>query len=194
MSTLYIVAKHYIYTVKRSSQSSMTPEQTRLFKIAERRCAQLGVDVSSVLDGIIVGSYYGKPLNVVEYCLHEVSHLVTFGYSTDDFPKVKDLYNGSLTEQIGHRFNQLSKPVSDALEIDTSIVTYEAGKVLGLWNDHNKILNSCLKNLSLDMLPSESRVHVQSLFDQQAYPQNQYNMRARQGAQVARWFVGRSKL
>lgn len=72
------------------------------------------------------GVFSEEPLMTLEYFLHEVAHYLTLGFGLDDLPF--DL--SSCTERI---LNRIPDHSADALELDTSAVTYFAGCTLGLW-------------------------------------------------------------
>ncbi len=89
----------------------------------------------------VMGAYTSRPSRQVEFLLHEVAHWTTLGHSLKKLPR-------RLSKQIGDRFNNMSPTVANALEIDTSMVTYLAGRLLGYWDDPGPIVSSCRRNLS----------------------------------------------
>jgi len=75
------------------------------------------------------GVFRDEPLMTLEYVLHEVAHYLTLGFDVDDLPE--DL--STCTEKI---LNRIPDHSADALELDTTAVTYFAGCGLGLWRWH----------------------------------------------------------
>lgn len=134
------------------------------FRIAKRRSRQFGVSLKK-LEGLgMIGAYSYRPLNLIEYCLHEAAHLVTLGHSPREFSKLRRSYRVPLVNMIAERFELISPEAADQLEIDTARVTFVAGQRLGLWEDPDPFICSTKKNLSRTGW-SERKEKVQAAFD-----------------------------
>ena len=161
-----------------------------LLQLAKRRARQLKIDASEVLDAETLGAYHYAPLSLVEYCLHEAAHLLTLGFRPEQFKAfVATFCQADLQTTLGTWFDRLSKEAADALEIDASIVTFQAGVKLGLWSDYDAILDSCVKNLSR-IGTSEVRATVREAFDTSANKSPYW----RHADALARWFEGNSRI
>jgi hypothetical protein len=167
----------------------MLPNE-KVYEKAKLRARQLGVSVGPILDGSVRGSYYYKPLNLAEYCLHEASHLVTLGYRTIEFPKIRRAFGHSLQDEVTSRLSDVSEEASVVLEMDTCQVTYLAGKKLQLWDDHDAIIKSGLKNLPYGGDIEDS---FKELFERNEHPQSVGNKYYRMANDVAYWFTNGSR-
>src|SRR4051812_41340217 len=72
------------------------------------------------------GVFRDEPLMTLEYFLHEVAHYLTLGFDLDEIPE-------DLSSYVERILNRIPDHSADALEMDTSAVTYFAGCSLGLW-------------------------------------------------------------
>lgn len=163
------------------------------FSLAKRRGRQLGVSLKNLEGTGMAGAYSYRPLNLIEYCLHEAAHLVTLGHSPQEFPKLRRLYGIPLITAISERFEQISPEAADQLEIDAARVTFIAGQRLGLWDDYaDPIICSTRKNLSIASgWPDKGR--VQAAFDCLKLAQWSGWVKCDlQASLVTAWFSGRS--
>lgn len=88
----------------------------------------------------VLGAYSASPLRQTEFLLHEVAHWLTLGGSVDKVPT-------KLSNRMGAAFKDMPKLSANSLELDTSLVTYLAGFMMGLWSDPGPIARSCTRNL-----------------------------------------------
>jgi len=164
------------------------------FKVAQRRARQLGIKLTTLENSTMTGAYLYRPLNLIEFCLHEAAHLVTLGYSPKTFPGLQRWRGISLTDVVSEHFDQISSGAGDLLEIDAARVTFLAGQTLELWDDYPEpIMHSTQKNLSIATrwTPPAATI-VQDAFD--CLKQERWSGRAMCDKQVAllvSWFRGR---
>lgn len=97
---------------------------------------------------------YGGPLGKIEFLLHEVAHWVTLGNDL-----AKKAVPRKLSDKVDRALQGMTPYSSNALEIDTAIVTYLAGYLLGLWDDPGPIALSCKRNLRDALKTSEDDVY-----------------------------------
>jgi hypothetical protein len=106
---------------------------------AERR-ALLLTRKHGVYQKNVMGAYSFVPLRHVEYLFHEVSHWMTLGRSIKKLPR-------QLSKYLGEVFDEIPDLSANSLEIDTAIITYIAGYLLGFWTDPGPIVGACRRNL-----------------------------------------------
>ena len=163
------------------------------FEVARRRAREFGISLRHLESSTMVGAYPYRPLNLVEFCLHEAAHLVTLGHHPREFPKLRQHYQKSLTDVVTDRFELMSSEAADQLEIDTARVTFVAGKALGLWDDPSAIIDSTRRNLCLLSRWGDQQTRaVEAAFmclTQKAWSGQVMCMR--QAALVEGWFRGR---
>lgn len=88
----------------------------------------------------VAGAYDQAPQQQVEFLFHEVAHWLTLGRPLSRLPR---RLSTTLTETI----QVIPRESADSLEIDTALVTFVAGCLLGLWDDPAPIASSCRRNL-----------------------------------------------
>ena len=170
-------------------------ETKTLMGLAKRRAASLRITLEDIHG---LGAYDSAPLSHVEFCMHEAAHLIVLGYPPEKFgvwldafcPQGRD-FQSALSTWLTATF---STDTGDALEIDTAVVTYLAGRSLKLWTDSEAIQRSCIRNLSAVLIQAKDRAHVHAQFaaaEQKSYKTQVYYNHART---LARWFAGRSRL
>lgn len=86
------------------------------------------------------GTCADPELDCIETFLHEVSHWVCGGNALEKLPT-------RLTKQVEVRMRTLSKASANAMELDTSLVTFLVLRELGLWDNLEIFARSCSKNL-----------------------------------------------
>lgn len=164
------------------------------FKTAQRRARQLGIKLTDLESSTMTGAYPYRPLNLIEFCLHEAAHLVTLGYNPKAFPGLRRWRGMSLTDVVTEHFDLISPEAGDRLEIDTARVTFIAGQTLELWGDEPEpIIDSTRKNLSITTRwTGPMATMVQDAFDcLQRKGWQGRSMCDKQAALVASWFRGR---
>lgn len=101
----------------------------------------------------VLGAYVGH-LGKIEFLLHEVAHWMTLGNDLAKKPVPR-----KLSDKVDRALQGMTPYSSNALEIDTAIVTYLAGYSLGLWSDPGPIAHSCKRNLRDALKTSEDDVY-----------------------------------
>lgn len=139
----------------------------------------------------VTGAYDEKPNRRVEFLLHEVAHWLVLGNAISKVPR-------RLSKRIGDLFDQIPVKSANCLEIDTALVTYLAGYLLGLWTDPGKIAHSCAKNLKGAVKVTNagpvfvtSEDIVQAFISRWDACRNQYLLKA---IHLAKWFRPRGPL
>lgn len=163
--------------------------EQEIWDLSKRRARQMGIVIEDILNGSLTGSYYNKPLNVAEFCLHEAAHLITLGHHPKDFPALKRKQPKALAlvDLVTRSVEAFTHTVQDALEIDTAAITYLAGETMQLWLEPDPIIRSCVKNLSLNQLPSEKEKLVRDVFDFEARISDTHK-RQLMANQLVQWF------
>jgi hypothetical protein len=156
---------------------------SRLRRLVARRAAQLNIDVKSVEDGSLAGSFYDSPRGVAEFAMHEVAHLLTLGLP------VPEGAIGRIQDAIHARLKPFSVWVADELEIDTAFVTYHAGLELNLWTTdaRPRVIASCTKAIERGQ---RAKSKVEAGFDQRDERTSIFSERV---SALQNWFIGRSK-
>lgn len=154
--------------------------ETKLLREHMRRvyrlCCKHNVPYKDVRKGKIIGAlsgYWG--LDVIEYLFHEVGHAMTLGQPFTRLPQ-------DLPKWIDQKLDRMSPPTRNALEVDTSVVTFYAGYQLGLWEDVDPFQESCRRNLCTITDFMEFRVLWARHWGQEHLVQ--------QGQALASWFQG----
>jgi hypothetical protein len=166
----------------------MTVDEARVYTIAKWRARQFGISVAQVNHGAIIGAYFCKPWNLVEFCMHEASHLVTLGHHPSDFPRIRRNNKHSLMQEVSRRFENIGPQAGNCLEIDASLVAFHAGKSLGFWTDSTDIVDSCWKNLTGANAGLEGLEKVRERFREDPTRQMEWQSKA-----IAEWFMHGSK-
>lgn len=112
----------------------------RLHIALEKVGWDVGLPMTDLDTGSLVGAYEVSPLREIEYILHEAAHLVVLK---------EDLNQIAWGEVIEDLLLGLTPEESDRNEIQASYVTYAVGVKLGLWNDPEDIWAATLRNLQL---------------------------------------------
>ncbi len=107
--------------------------QRELRYIARDRAETMGIS------GAIEGAYYNEAMHLVELVFHELGHLVVLG-------KTKSVILHTRAD-IREGLALYSDAVCDEMEVDTSLITWVAGRKLGLWDKPDPIYHSMLGNL-----------------------------------------------
>lgn len=164
------------------------------FRLAKRRARQLGITLRA-LEGVsaMSGAYSFRPLNLIEFCLHEAAHLVTLGHTPEEFQQLRRMSGKTLSELVTERFALISPEAADQLEIDTARVTFVAGRRLRLWDDSPEpIMHSTEQNLSPGGSPDREQ-RVKEAFACLTLPYWHGWVKCdEQASLVAMWFMGRS--
>lgn len=149
-----------------------------------------GIPYDALRKGALNGSYKDRPLDVIEFFLHELGHFVVLGESLRELPE-------SLVEFASQSVKKLSQATSDSVELDTAVVTYLTGASLGLWTSPVDIMNSCLNNLiwtKLDEDDDDDLLTVAERFERN-FRQRCLDVRLRRMARKTRvWFLMQAKL
>lgn len=165
------------------------------YSTARQRARQLGISIRDLESTTMVGAYISRPLNLIEFCLHEAAHLVTMGHHPKEFPALRRWYGRPLTEVVTDRFELISADAADRLEIDAARVTFVAGQRLELWDDPDAIITSTRRNLSVLSRWSDK----QTLMVQQAFgcleraEWSGWGKCNQQTSLVVTWFQGSSR-
>jgi len=166
------------------------------FHVAQRRARQLGIKLKDLESSTMTGAYLYRPLNLIEFCLHEAAHLVTLGYSPQTFPGLRRWRDMPLTDVVTEHFDLISPEASDRLEIDAARVTFLSGQILELWDDEpGPIMDSTRKNLSISTrwgVPT-ARIVEEAFACLQADRWPGQAICHKQASLVAAWFRGKER-
>ncbi len=105
----------------------------RLREVMQSRSKILGFST-------LTGAYEAGPLRLIEIAMHELAHMVVMGHDRFKYRAV-----GS---SISIAMDVMSNAVCDEMEVDASLITYLAGRKLGLWEDYTQIRDGMLTNLN----------------------------------------------
>jgi len=138
-------------------------------------CRRHGVPYKEVRTGKLTPAFYNQPLDVLEFFLHDVAHVLSMGGEVSTLPK-------NLYDWIGQELKPFSAATQDAYERDAAAITYWAGKSLGLWGEEGlePIADSCCRNHNNRMLSSD--------FERIFRPHVQDGLNKGRGKTLSQWF------
>lgn len=130
----------------------------------------------------VMGAYDTQPLRSTEFLFHEVAHWTVLGNPIEKIPR-------RLSSKVDGLFRNIPSASSDSLEIDTALVTFVAGYMLGLWTDPSPIVKCCRRNLRGPMALGEDS-DVLKCFRERWFSTHSYTNHARE---LALWFKPSAK-
>jgi hypothetical protein len=118
---------------------------------AKRRARSWGLGVRDIIQCTVIGAYTAHPLSVIEFVLHEASHLVVMGIQLKSYhARRRAMYERDATTVVSRLVTAHyggDRRLSDLGEVKTAVLAFRVGERLALWDDPAAILESCRSNL-----------------------------------------------